>query len=403
MASMVRHLTRSAVLQVRQPRWKELVQKSYKNLHLQAIYHQRRFSFCPDDGKDKEKNCIDYKKNPNIEDHEPFDLPKLKPKSPKLRIAKRRKFLKDKRCKDLQRELENDQYDKFSRICLLWGGSKLTISWQKINNCLMRLTKPRSLDQDLVFLSQERTFCQHKEQPVPPRSERMARKRRHHQAKQKKEAEAKAFAMLKHASNSNSETKKELQIVQSSSEAKQKKEAEAKAFSKLKHASNSNSQPKKELQIVQSSSEVAEEKKEEPPLDSAKTQDESSTNKEDLKRILTSIKERCKKKCEEFEKFREAERQKEAKAADQKYQNKMSEIKKLCQEARIFNAFKMARLQKLNSEAQLRKKSSVSRLRNQAEHAKLRNLSEHFKLRNKSKETKRDTTLKFKDEPSEDD
>ncbi|KAH8390138.1 hypothetical protein KR200_007850 [Drosophila serrata] len=352
MATMVRQFTRSAIREVRQPRWNQLLLESYKNLHLKAIHHQRRFSFNPDDGNEDQeegKFCIDYKKNPTIEGHEPPPLPDLQPKSPKLRITKRRKFLKEKKCKDLVKELgmeneeDNNPCAKFSKVCFLWGRPKILLSW---HSSLMQLSNLRSLDPDPVYLNPERTFSRKADQeqgsltvrsapskPVPPKSERMARKRKHFQAKQKKEAEAKAIANLKHPTHI------------------------------------SNTQIKEDLNIVQSNKKLTEKMVEGTSLDIAQPRDAASIEKAELKQLLKIINERCRRKCAEFEKARKAASKKEAEEAAQRNQTKMTQIRKLCQEAKKFHSFKIDKQQKQSVEAQLRKHSEA-KLRNQSKKAK---------------------------------
>ncbi|KAH8237104.1 hypothetical protein KR038_004263 [Drosophila bunnanda] len=358
MATTVRQFTRSTIRQARQPRWKQLLLKSYKNLHLKAICNQRRFISNRDkgcDSQEEEKFCIDYKKNPTDEEHEPPGLPDLQPVSPKLRITRRRQFLKEKKCKDLVKELEmenpegNDTCSKFSKLSLIWEKPRNLLAWHKINCCLLQLSKLRSLDPDSVHLNQERTFSRKVDQeqaclaiqpspskPVPPQSERMARKRRHFQAKQQKKAEAKAFA------NSNTQT-----------------------------------------------NELAEEKHQATPLARARPLGMTPTEQAELKELLAIIKERCRKKFEEFERAREAEIKKEAEEAALRNQAKMAQIRKLCREAKKYYAFKMAQDQKESPEAQLRKQS-------EAKPRKERNQSEEAKLRNHFTRKKRDTFLNSK-------
>ncbi|XP_017031245.1 axoneme-associated protein mst101(1)-like [Drosophila kikkawai] len=346
MATIVRQFTRSAVRQLGQPRWNRLLLKSNMNLHL-AIYQPRQFGRKPDDGfedsEDQEevKACIDYKKNPTIEGHVPPDLPDLQPACPQLKIAKRREFLKKKKCQELEDKENNDPCASFSRKSLIWGKPKIRISliWPKIISCLMPLLKLRSLDLDLVYLNQERTFCKKVEleqaclapeptptKPVPPKSQRMARKRRHFQAKQKKEAEAKekAFAMLKLGSNSNLQPKEDLKIANSRDLAEQIKKSGPKPY-------------------------------------------EAFTQQAEIKQLLKVIKGRCRKKSELFEKSREAESKKKAEEAALRNKNKMAQIRKLCEEAKKINAFKMALLKKLGDEAQQRTQSIEAKPRNQSE------------------------------------
>ncbi|KAH8285121.1 hypothetical protein KR054_005331 [Drosophila jambulina] len=388
MATMVRQFTRSVVRQLRQPRWNRLLLKSNINLHLLAIYQQRRFSQSPDDNEEQEKKfCIDYKKNPTVEGHEPPDLPDLKPVCPKLRITRRREFMQKKKCQEMEKEEKakqeaekcNEEPVSFSRVGLLWE-------------------LPKFLDPDLAFLNQERTFCKMVEQvclsnesspskPVPPKSVRMARKRRHFQAKKKKEAEAKAKALekLKQACNVNTQAKENLKITYCNCNLiKEKDEGTPKveATEKLKNVCNLNSETKQDLKIAQGNIDFAEEK----TKDFAKPQDE-------LNNLLQVIKDRCRKKREEFEQSREAESKKQAEETALRNKNKMAQIKKLCAEARKRQALNLEKLKILTERAKLRMQSEKVKLQNQSEEAKLRNQSENIK----------DIILNSKKEHSEDD
>ncbi|XP_052841093.1 axoneme-associated protein mst101(2) [Drosophila gunungcola] len=231
MATTGRHLSRSLVYLLRQSRWNRLLLQTHTNLHPVSVYSgQPRVLSSKsnvDDGcgyrkKGKKSNCTSYKKNPCIEGDQPPEMETPEPVNNQLRMQKRRKFMEEKKCKDLSEASDSkcdcDPCSSNSKPVLIKGRRKVRISmcWDKANGCLLYLSKLKESGTGIspgpTYLNHHRSFCKKVDEnkcqikqdeeddcvfePLPkpntPKCTRISRKRKHLLELKNKAAEAKA-------------------------------------------------------------------------------------------------------------------------------------------------------------------------------------------------------------------
>ncbi|XP_017003261.3 axoneme-associated protein mst101(2) [Drosophila takahashii] len=365
MTSMGRHLSRSLVYQLKQPRWNRFFMKSHTNLHSVSVYlgHPRVFS---NKSKDSKNNQIFGSKEVEASHQTSTQIPW---KNQSLKVSHSKSVFSMGR----------------RRV-------RISLSWDKVKGCRLHLSQlnvPASAkSSDSTYLNQQRSFCKNVDgedcvfeplpKPEPPKCSRISRKRKHLLDQKNKAADTEVAVEtesdVKNLDEAVDELKFKCMLASEKKDCERKQykalceqlrsekpQGDAKAVDSLlkcmltgirkacaAHAQKMVCQKKyAEVIAAEEAARKEKEKREGKPLDCSKPVEDdefSSLNKADkkkakeeaaLKRLLQEIKAKCKKQREEAERKMKEEAELKKKCAEAEFKKNCEELaaKKKCEEA----------------------------------------------------------------------